>query len=110
MPMDAGPKAGLEIGHVLFVDIVGYSKRPVNEQSALVQRLSQLVRRTEQFQRADTAGKLITIATGDGMALVFFTAPDAPIRCAIEINKADQEDPRIALRMGIHSGPVDRVI
>jgi TolB-like protein/Flp pilus assembly protein TadD/class 3 adenylate cyclase len=101
--------AGVEIGHVLFVDIVGYSKRLVNEQSALVERLKRLVRGTEQFRKADAADKLITIPTGDGMALVFFTAPDAPVRCAIEINKADQEDPKIELRMGIHSGPVDRI-
>ena len=109
MSVDAGRNVDLEIGHVLFVDIVGYSKRLVNEQTELVQRLNRLVRATEQFRKADAAGKLITIPTGDGMALVFFTAPDAPVRCAIEINKADQEDPKIELRMGIHSGPVDRV-
>ncbi|MEY2438667.1 MAG: hypothetical protein QOI34_52, partial [Verrucomicrobiota bacterium] len=99
----------LEIGHVLFIDIVGYSRRFVNEQTALIQRLNNLVRASEQFRKAEAAGKLITIPTGDGMALVFFTTPDTPVRCAIEINKADQEDPRIELRMGIHSGPVDRV-
>ncbi|HEY4284767.1 MAG TPA: adenylate/guanylate cyclase domain-containing protein, partial [Chthoniobacterales bacterium] len=101
---------GLEIGHVLFIDIVGYSKRLVSEQSALVQRLNRLVRASLEFRKADAAGKLITIPTGDGMALVFFTAPDTPVRCAIEINQADQQDPKIELRMGIHSGPVDRVI
>ncbi len=99
----------LEIAHVLFVDIVGYSKRLVNEQTALVKRLKRLVRETEQFRKAELAGKLITIPTGDGMALVFFTAPDAPVRCAIELSEADKEDPKIELRMGIHSGPVDRV-
>lgn len=109
MSVEAESHGGLEIGHVLFIDVVGYSKRLVNEQTALVQRLNRLVRATEQFRKADAAGKLITIPTGDGMALVFFTAPDAPVRCAIEINKADQEDPKIELRMGIHSGPVDRV-
>jgi TolB-like protein/class 3 adenylate cyclase/Flp pilus assembly protein TadD len=99
----------VEIAHVLFIDIVGYSKRPGDEQKALVNRLSDLVRSTDQFQRAEAAGKLIRLPTGDGMALAFFTAPDAPVRCAIEINKADRQDPRIELRMGIHSGPVDRV-
>ena len=99
----------LEIAHVLFVDIVGYSKRLINEQRALVERLNQLVRSTEQFRQADAVGKLISIPTGDGMALAFFTAPDAPVRCAIELNKADQEDPKIELRIGIHSGPVDRL-
>ena len=109
MSVDAGQNVGLEIGHVLFIDIVGYSKRLINEQTALVQRLSRLVRASQQFRKADANGELITIPTGDGMALVFFTTPDAPVRCAIEINKADQEDPKIELRMGIHSGPVDRV-
>jgi class 3 adenylate cyclase len=106
-PQERDPE--LEIAHVLFVDIVGYSKRLVNEQTALIKRLIDLVRGTEQFRKAESAGKLITIPTGDGMALVFFTAPDAPVRCAIEINQADKEDPKIELRMGIHSGPVDRV-
>jgi serine/threonine-protein kinase len=109
MPADALADSQVEIGHVLFIDIVGYSKRLVNEQTALVQRLNRIVRGSDQFRNADANGKLVTIPTGDGMALVFFTAPDAPVRCAIEINKADQEDPKIELRMGIHSGPVDRV-
>jgi len=99
----------LEIAHVLFVDIVGYSKRLVNEQTALIRRLTELVRGTEQFQKADAAGKLITIPTGDGMALVFFTTPDAPVRCATQLSQADKADPKIELRMGIHSGPVERV-
>src|SRR5438270_1710147 len=104
---DTGPQ--LEIAHVLFIDIVGYSKYLINEQRALVEKLNRLVRATEQFQQADAAGKLISIPTGDGMALAFFTAPDAPVRCAIELSKADQEDPKIELRIGIHSGPVDRL-
>src|ERR1051326_4063951 len=99
----------LEIAHVLFIDIVGYSKRLVDEQRALVEKLNRMVRSTEQFRQADAAGKLISIPTGDGMALAFFTAPDAPVRCAIELSKADQEDPKIELRIGIHSGPVDRL-
>src|ERR1700751_5714754 len=106
---DSGDKE-LEIAHVLFVDIVGYSKQLLDEQTALVTRLNNLVRGTEQFRKAEAAGKLITIPTGDGMALVFLTAPDAPVRCAIEINQADLEDPKIELRMGIHSGPIDRLV
>ncbi len=101
--------AQLEIAHVLFIDIVGYSKRLVNEQTALVRRLNDLVRATEQVQQADAAGKVIRIPTGDGMALAFFTSPEAPVRCAIELSKADQLDPKLELRMGIHSGPVDPV-
>jgi TolB-like protein/Flp pilus assembly protein TadD len=109
MSAETSADSELEIAHVLFIDIVGYSKRLVNEQTALLKRLNSMVRGTKQFRKADNSGKLITIPTGDGMALAFFTAPDAPVRCAIEINKADQEDPKIELRMGIHSGPVDRV-
>jgi serine/threonine-protein kinase len=105
----SAPESQMEIAHVLFVDIVGYSKRLVNEQTALVRRLNDLVRATEQVRQAESAGKLIMIPTGDGMALVFFTTPDAPVRCAIELSKADQTDPKIDLRMGIHSGPVDRL-
>lgn len=99
----------LEIAHVLFIDIVGYSRRSVDDQTAVVNRLNQLVRGTEHFRRGEAAGKLIRIPTGDGMALVFFTTPDAPVKCAIEISQADQADPKIELRMGIHSGPVDRL-
>ena len=99
----------LELAHVLFIDIVGYSKRLINEQTALVKRLNELVLRTEQCRSADAAGKLIRIPTGDGMALAFFTSPDAPVRCAMELSKADQADPKLELRMGIHTGPVDQV-
>ncbi|HEY8651128.1 MAG TPA: adenylate/guanylate cyclase domain-containing protein, partial [Chthoniobacterales bacterium] len=99
----------LELAHVLFIDIVGYSKRLINEQTALVKRLNELVLQTEQCRTADAAGKLIRIPTGDGMALAFFTSPDAPVRCAIELSKADQADPKLELRMGIHTGPVDQV-
>jgi TolB-like protein/tetratricopeptide (TPR) repeat protein len=107
--MRAETNAGLEIGHVLFIDIVGYSKRTVDEQKELVTRLNELVRNTAQFRSADAAGKLIRIPTGDGMALAFFTSPDAPVHCAIQLAKADQADPELELRMGIHSGPVDRL-
>src|SRR6476469_9841976 len=109
MRVDAETNAGLEIGHVLFIDIVGYSKRTVDEQKELVTRLNQLVRDTAQFRSADAAGKLIRIPTGDGMALAFFTSPDAPVNCAIELAKANQTGPKLELRMGIHSGPVDRL-
>jgi len=111
IPMDAEtqPDPHLEIAHVLFIDIVGYSKRLIDEQSSLVKRLNDLVRQSREFQDADAGGKLIRIPTGDGMALVFFTTPDAPVRCAVELSKADQGDPKIELRMGIHTGPVDRV-
>jgi TolB-like protein/class 3 adenylate cyclase/Tfp pilus assembly protein PilF len=100
----------LEIAHVLFIDIVGYSKLSINEQHAAVEELTQIVRATAQFQKAEAAGRLIKIATGDGMALVFYTSPDAPVRCAMELSRALKDHPRLRLRMGIHSGPVSGVI
>ena len=100
----------LEIAHVLFIDIVGYSKLSINEQRAAVEELNQIVRASEQFQRAEAASRLLTIPTGDGMALVFYTSQEAPAQCAVEINRALKEHPRLQLRMGIHSGPVSGVI
>jgi TolB-like protein len=99
----------LEIGHVLFMDVVGYSKLLVNEQRELVEQLNQIVGTTEQVRMAEAAGKLIRIPAGDGMALVFFNSPEAPVRCAMEISKKLKEDPRLQLRVGIHSGPVNQV-
>src|SRR5712691_10696197 len=100
----------LEIAHVLFIDIVGYSKLSVNEQHAVVEELNQIVRASEQFQEAEAASRLLKIPTGDGMALVFYTSPEAPAQCAIEISRALKEHPRLQLRMGVHSGPVSGVI
>ncbi len=100
----------LEIAHVLFIDIVGYSKLSINEQNAAVDELTQIVRSTEQFQKAEAADRLIKIATGDGMALVFYTSPEAPVRCAIELSRALKDHPRLRLRMGIHSGPVSGIV
>src|SRR5216117_4425679 len=100
----------LEIAHVLFLDIVGYSKLSVNEQHARVDELNRIVRASEQFQRAEGASRLRKIATGDGMALVFYTSPEAPAQCAFEISRALKEHPRLQLRMGIHSGPVSGVV
>src|SRR5213080_1644464 len=100
----------LEIAHVLFIDIVGYSKLSINEQHADVDELTQIVRATAQFQKAEAASRLLKIPTGDGMALVFYTSPEAPTQCAIEISHALKEHPRLQLRMGVHSGPVSGVI
>jgi CHASE2 domain-containing sensor protein/class 3 adenylate cyclase len=103
------PDADLAIAHVLFVDIVAYSKLAIDQQREAVEQLNQHVRNSEQFRRADAAGKLIRIATGDGVALAFFTSPDAPVRCAIEVSKAVRNSSAFQLRMGIHSGPVDQL-
>src|SRR5713226_5837155 len=100
----------LEIAHVLFIDIVGYSKLLINEQRALLDTLNQVVRHTDEFRNAEAAGTLIKIPTGDGMALVFYRSPEEPVECALEISRALKEHPKIQLRMGAHSGPVSGVI
>src|SRR5206468_29775 len=100
----------LEIGHVLFMDIVGYSKLLINEQRALRETLNQIVRQTEQFREADAAGNLIKSPTGDGMALVFHGSPEEPVECAIEISRALKTHPELPLRLGVHSGPVSAVV
>jgi TolB-like protein/class 3 adenylate cyclase/Tfp pilus assembly protein PilF len=100
----------LEIAHVLFTDIVGYSKLPIHQQRALVERLSEIVRGTDEYQAAETAGRLITIPTGDGITLVFYHSPEAPVECALEISRALKKYPEVQLRMGVHSGPVSGVI
>src|SRR6185369_13856430 len=110
MPAEVKKEIQLEIAHVLFIDIVGYSKLSVNEQHAAVEELNQIVRGSKQFQRAEAAGRLLKIPTGDGMALVFYTSPEAPAQCAVEISRFLKEHPRLQLRMGVHSGPVSGVI
>lgn len=97
-----------EIGHVLFIDIVGYSKLLITEQSERLKSLKEIVRATEQFRVANAAEKLLTLPTGDGAALVFRTSPEAPVLCALEISKALKSHPELPVRMGIHSGPGER--
>jgi TolB-like protein/class 3 adenylate cyclase/Tfp pilus assembly protein PilF len=99
----------LEIAHVLFIDIVGYSKLLITEQSELLRRLSDVVRETEQFRSAEAEGKLVRLPTGDGMALVFRNSPEAPVQCALELSKRLKAHPELSVRMGIHSGPVNEV-
>src|SRR5262245_26983281 len=98
-----------EIGHVLFIDIAGYSKLLINEQSELIRQLKEVVRGTEQFRRAEAEGKLLRLPTGDGGALVFRNTQEAPVLCALEISKALKNHPELRVRMGIHSGPVNEV-
>jgi TolB-like protein/class 3 adenylate cyclase/Tfp pilus assembly protein PilF len=102
-------KLRLEIAHVLFIDIVGYSKLRINEQSAQIDALRKIVRGTEQFHAAEAEGKLLRLPTGDGGALAFRNSPEAPVLCAEEIAKALKSHPEIRVRMGIHSGPVNEV-
>ena len=110
MPAEIKKEIQLEIAHILFIDIVGYSKLSINEQRAAVDELNEVVRASEQFQKAEASDRLIKIPTGDGMALVFYTSPEAPAQCAIEISRVLKEHPRLQLRMGVHSGPVSGVI
>ncbi len=107
--MSAPTDSHLEIAHVLFIDIVAYSKLLIDQQTELIKLLNEQVHSTEEFRFAEAAGKLIRIATGDGMALAFFTSPDAPVRCALQLSEAIRQSPRLQLRMGIHSGPVDQL-
>jgi TolB-like protein/Tfp pilus assembly protein PilF len=98
-----------EIGHVLFIDIVGYSKLLINEQSEQIQKLKEIVRHAEQVRLAEAEGKLLRLPTGDGGALVFRNSPEAPVLCALEISKALKDHSELRVRMGIHSGPVNEV-
>src|SRR5437764_13647089 len=99
----------LAMAHVLFMDVVSYSKLLVNEQREMMQQLNQLVRKTAQFQTSEANGKLISILSGDGMALVFFQSLEEPVQCALEISRLLKNYPRLRLRMGVHSGPVDQI-
>src|SRR5207253_5403561 len=100
----------LEIAYVLFIDIVGYSKLVTHEQRQLLELLNRIVREAEHFRTAEANGRLITVPTGDGMALVFYNTPEAPVECALEIGRAAREHPELKLRMGMHSGLVSGLV
>src|SRR5438105_15383252 len=106
MATELEPDLQLEIAHVLFVDIVSYSKLLINEQRESLRELNQVFRNTDAFRVAEAAEKLICLPTGDGMALAFTSTPDAPVRCAIQAGKRLVEHPELKIRMGVHSGPV----
>jgi adenylate cyclase len=108
-PENSPPEVKVEIGHVLFIDIVGYSKLLINEQSEQIQKLREIARQTEQFRTAEAEGKLLRLPTGDGGALVFRDNPEAPVACALEISRALKNHPDLRVRMGVHSGPVREV-
>src|SRR5438034_2194670 len=107
--VEPAPDLEPEIAHLLSIDVAGYSKLSNNEQIELLQQLNQIVRSTECFRAAETTGKLIRVPTGDGMALLFFRSPEEPVRCALEVSGALRDHPHIRLRMGVHSGPVNRI-
>jgi len=99
----------LEVAHVLFMDVVGFSKLLINNQTEILAELNKIVRDTPHFREAEAAGKLVRLSTGDGMALVFSNSAEAPVECALEISRALKSYPQIRLRMGVHSGPVNAV-
>jgi len=109
MPSEIKREVRLEIVHVLFLDIVGYSKRLTDEQQALIDQLNQVVRNSAVFQKAEEADRLIKIPTGDGMALIFYNSPEQPVECALEISRELKGFPELPVRMGVHSGPVSAV-
>src|SRR6202040_831582 len=109
MAADSSSELKFEIGHVLFIDIVGYSKLLITEQSNQIQALKEIVRGTEQVRIAETEGKLLRLSTGDGGALVFKNNLEAPVLCALEIAQALKSHPEMRVRMGVHSGPVNEV-
>src|ERR1700745_1866657 len=110
MSVEIKKEIQLEIAHVLFIDIVCYSKLSISDQHAAVEELTRIVRASQEFQRAEAASRLTRIPTGDGMALVFYTSPEAPVQCAWESARCAKEHPGLRLRMGIHSGPVGGMV
>ena len=109
MSSEVPSESEFEIAHVLCTDIVGYSKLMIDQQTKLLGTLNDVVRATEQFRRAEGSGKLLRIPTGDGIVLVFFTHPQDPVECAVQIAQGLKAHPEIELRMGVHSGPVNRI-
>src|SRR5262249_40137296 len=109
MPTDSKSDLQFQIGHVLFIDIVGYSKLLISEQSERMQKLREIVRGTGQFRLAEAEGKLLRLPTGDGGALVFRSSSETPVLCALEISKELKKHPELRVRMGIHSGPVNEI-
>ena len=109
MPAESKAAVRLEIGHVLFIDVVGYSRLLISEQSELLGALNDAVREAEEFRSAEADGRLVRLPTGDGMALVFRDSPEQPVRCALQISQALKDHPKFGVRMGVHSGPVHEV-
>src|SRR5438270_3597767 len=111
MPAEVKKEIALEIAHVLFIDIVAYSKMPSDDQRAAVEKLNQIAESTDEFRKAGSENQLLKLATGDGMALIFYHSPEDPVECALEISRAIKEQhSSLQLRMGVHSGPVSGVV
>jgi len=111
MPAEVKKEIALEIAHVLFIDIVAYSKMASDDQRAAVEELNQIVQSTDEFRKEESENRLLKLATGDGMALIFYHSPEDPVECALEISRAIKEEhSNLHLRMGVHSGPVSGVV
>src|SRR5438876_8152415 len=111
MPAEVKKEIQLEIAHVLFIDIVAYSKMAMDDQRAAIEKLNQIVQSTDEYRKAESENRLLKIATGDGMALIFYRSPEDPVECALEISRALKEQhSNLRLRMGVHSGPVSGVV
>src|SRR3989440_778191 len=111
MVAEVKKEIALEIAHVLFVDIVAYSKMASDDQRAAIEKLNQIVQSTDEFRKEESENRLLKLATGDGMALIFYHSPEDPVECALEISRAIKEQhSNLRLRMGVHSGPVSGVV
>src|SRR3989441_10636799 len=111
MPAEIKQEIALEIAHVLFIDIVAYSKMAIDDQHAAIEKLNHIVQSTDEFRKAESENRLLKIATGDGMALIFYHSPEDPVECALEISRAIKEQhANLRVRMGVHSGPVSGVV
>ena len=111
MAAEVKKEIALEIAHVLFIDIVAYSKMAIDDQRLAIETLNRIVQSADEFRKAERENRLLKIATGDGMALIFYRSPEDPVECALEISRALKEQhPNLKLRMGVHSGPVSGVV
>src|SRR5947199_4644153 len=111
MPAEVKQEIALEIAHVLFLDIVAYSKMAMDDQRAAIEKLNQIVQSTDEYRKAESENRLLKIPIGDGMALIFYHSPEDPVECALEISRALKEQHReLRLRMGVNSGPVSGVV
>src|SRR5437763_5445838 len=111
MAAEVKKEIALEIAHVLFIDIVAYSKMASDDQRSTIDNLNQIVQSTDEFRQAENDSRLLKLATGDGMALIFYRSPEDPVECALEISRAiNEQHSNLRLRMGVHSGPVIGVV
>src|SRR5947207_10257866 len=111
MAAEVKKEIALEIAHVLFIDIVAYSKMASDDQLAAIKELNQIVQSTDEFRKEERENRLLKLATGDGMALIFYHSPEDPVECALEISRAVKEQhSNLRLRMGVHSGPISGMV